>query len=153
MERSAKSRWPRRRDEPPAGRLPASAEITSIGSIRWKRLLDRLVFAIAQGVLALEDGVDLAGSLVNDRRPRVTQKTLGGIFGRVPVRAMHLDGVVRRVECGIRGVLLRDRDVARVPDSCVLHPSDLEVQEPADLVVARHARDHLLDQLVATDLL
>ena len=35
----------------------------------------------------------------------------------------------------------------------VLHPGHLEVKEPADLVVARHARDHLLDELVAPDLL
>src|SRR6266571_3628082 len=37
--------------------------------------------------------------------------------------------------------------------ACVLHPGDFEVEQAADLVVARHARDHLLDELVAADLL
>src|SRR5712671_6704989 len=97
--------------------------------------------------------MDLAGSLVDDRRAGVAQKTLGRIFRGVAVRAMYLDRVVGGIEGGIGGVLLRDRDVARVPRARVLHPADLEVQEPADLVVPRHAGDHLLNQLVATDLL
>src|SRR6195256_6382702 len=105
---------------------------SAIRQIRWKRLFDRFVFAIAQGVLALENRVDLAGSLVNDRRAGVAQKTLGGIFSGVSVRAMHLDRVVRGVEGSIGGGLLCDRHVARMSRARVLHPADLEIQEPAD---------------------
>src|SRR5258708_24761135 len=40
-----------------------------------------------------------------------------------------------------------------MPKTLVLHPSDFEIEETADLVVTRHPGDHLLDQLVAPDLL
>src|SRR5713101_8860828 len=40
-----------------------------------------------------------------------------------------------------------------MPKALVLHPRHLEIEEAADLVVTRHLRDHLLDQLVAPDLL
>src|ERR1700674_1498926 len=60
---------------------------------------------------------------------------------------------MRRVERGVRRVLLGHRDLARVADAGVLHPRDLEIKKAADLVVARHAGDHLLDKLVAADLL
>src|ERR1700674_965187 len=60
---------------------------------------------------------------------------------------------MRRVERGVRRVLLGHRNLACVADAGVLHPRDLEIKEAADLVVARHARDHLLDKLVAANLL
>src|SRR5260370_24911182 len=40
-----------------------------------------------------------------------------------------------------------------MPKTLVLHPSDFEIEQTADLVVTRHPGDHLLDQLVAPDLL
>jgi len=66
---------------------------------------------------------------------------------------VHLDSVVGCVEGGVGRVLLCNRDVARVPHALVLHPRDLKVEKAADLVVARHAGDHLLDELVAANLL
>src|ERR1700674_793595 len=60
---------------------------------------------------------------------------------------------MRGVERGVGRVLLGHRDLARVADARVLHPRDLEIEQAADLVVAGHARDHLLDKLVTADLL
>src|ERR1700736_5996985 len=144
-----KSSWVRR----DADRRTAIAISWSIWFVWRERSLDRAVFAVAEGVLALQDRVYLACALVDDRRPSVAQEALGRILGRVPVRSMNLDGVVGGVEGRVGRVLLCHRNVPRVPEALVLHPRDLEIQEAADLVVARHPGDHLLDELVPTDLL
>src|SRR5439155_17042123 len=80
-------------------------------------------------------------------------KSLHGIFGRVTVCTVYLDCIVRGVESRVGGVLLGHRHLARVPGADVLHPRDIEREQTADLVVAGHARDHLLHELVAADLL
>src|SRR5438552_641165 len=125
----------------------------SIRSVWRERLLDRTVVAIAERVLALQDRVHLTRALVDDRRAGVAQKAFDGILGGIPIRAVDLDSVMRGVERRIRRVLLRHRNLSRVASARVLHPCDFEIQQAADLVIARHLSDHLLDQLVAPDLL
>src|SRR5437016_13957698 len=93
----------------------------SIRSVWRERLLDRTVFAIAERVLALQDRVHLTRALVDDRSAGVAQKTLDWIFRRIAVRAVNLDGVVRRGECGICGVLLRHRDLTWLTRGAVFH--------------------------------
>jgi hypothetical protein len=65
---------------------------------------------------------------------------------------MHLDGFVGGLERGIGGEPLAQRGLARVALAHVLHPAGAQVQQAAHLVVAHHARDLLLDQLVLADL-
>src|SRR5437773_1820898 len=136
-----------------SGRFSAVRPPWSVGLVGGQRFLDRAVFSVAQRALALQDRVHLAGALVDDRRAGVAQEALHGVLGRVAVRAVHLDRIVRGVESGVGRVLLGHRHLARVARAGVLHPPDLEIEQAADLVVARHARDHLLHELVAAYLL
>src|SRR5207302_11317576 len=120
----------------------------SIWLVGRKRLFERAVFAVAEGVLALQDGVNLARALVDDRRAGVAQEPLDRVIGRVAVRAVHLDGVVSSVEGCIGRVLLSDRHIAGESRALALHASRLVIEEAADRVAAEPAGDQLLHKLV-----
>src|SRR5438552_2378856 len=123
-DRMMKSRWfSRRGGATTAATCRGPREIKAQPQISWgflnragkaERLFDRTVFAIAERVLTLQDGVHLACPFVDDRRAGVAQEALDRIFRRIAVRAMHLDGVMRGIERGIGRVLLGHRDLPRV---------------------------------------
>src|SRR6266851_3465752 len=88
---------------PSADRRRSTAAIRFVGR---KRLLDWTVLAVAERVFALQDRMDLARAFIDDRGARVTQEPFDRVLGRIPVSAVHLDGVVGGVEGRVRGVLL-----------------------------------------------
>src|SRR3989441_6594856 len=110
-----------------------------------------LVLARSQRIIRLQQCVDLAGALVNDGTLGVPKEALDGIFIRITVGAVDLHRVARSLLRRHRGVPLRERGLAGVAHPLVLHPSRAQIQQAADLVVPRHARDHLLDELVLAD--
>src|SRR2546428_9661800 len=110
-----------------------------------------LVLARAQRIIRLQQRVDLAGALVNDGTLGVAKEALDGIFIGITVGTVDLYRVARSLLRRHRGVPLRERSLAGVAHPLVLHPSRAQIQQAADLVVPRHARDHLLDELVLAD--
>ena len=114
---------------------------------------DRPVLAITQCVVGLDERVELARPLVDDRGLRVAQVALDRELVRVAVGAVDLDGVERALDRVLRRVPLGQARLACVAQYLVLEPAGLPDEEPAHLGAGGHLRDHLLDQLVLADLL
>ena len=114
---------------------------------------ERPVLAIAQRVVGLDQRVELARPLVDDRRLRVAQVALDRELVRVAVGAVDLDRVERALDGVLGGVPLGEARLARVAQALVLEPGRAPDEQPAHLGAGGHLGDHLLDQLVLADLL
>src|SRR5918996_135535 len=102
-------------------------------------------------VLGLHHLVDLRRALVDHGRAGVPEIPLDAVLRGVPVRAVHLDGEVRRLEGRLGRVPLREARLAGVADAAVLKPGRLHHEELRRLVVEHHLGDHVLDELVLPD--
>src|SRR5215212_7613112 len=71
-----------------------------------RRAAVRELLAVAQRILALHDGVDLARALVDDGAPAVAQVALDGILVRIAIGAVDFNGVVGALEGHVAGVPL-----------------------------------------------
>ena len=114
---------------------------------------DRAVLAIAQGIVGLDERVELARPFVDDRRLRVAQVALHRELVRVPVRAVDLDRVERALDRVLGGMPLGEARLARVAKTLVLQPARAPDEQSAHLGPRGHLRDELLDELVLADLL
>src|SRR6185312_13734390 len=81
---------------------------------------------VAEGVLGLHHLVDLGGALVDDGGAGVPEVALDRVFGRVAVRAVHLDGEVGGLERALGGVPLGERRLTGVSDAAVLRLGGLQ---------------------------
>ena len=113
----------------------------------------RSVLAVAEGVVGLDERVELARPLVDDRRLRVAQVALDRELVRVAVGAVDLDRVERGLDRVLGGVPLGEAGLAGVAEALVLEPRGAPDEEPAHLGAGGHLGDELLDQLVLADLL
>src|SRR5579864_5380503 len=103
---------------------------------------------VAERMLGLHQLVHLRRALVDDRRARIAEVALDPVLRGVAVRAVHLDREVRRAERRLGRMPLRERGLARVPKSFVLHPRRLHHEQLRRLVAEHHLGDHVLDELV-----
>src|SRR4029077_854652 len=114
---------------------------------------DRAVLAVAQRVVGLDEGVELARALVDDPGLRVAQVALDGEFVAVSVRAVDLDRVQGGLDRVLGRVPLGQARLAGVARAVILEPARPPDEQAADLGPLGHVRDHLLDELVMADLL
>ena len=87
------------------------------------RTAERLVLAVTKGILALENGVDLARSLVHDRRFGVAEVAFDGILVGIAVRAVYLDRLVGGPEPRLGVVPLGQGGFPAAGQSLILEPS------------------------------
>src|SRR4051794_11958715 len=128
---------------PRANVAPSTVAAEPLG--RPRLATERPVLAVAQRVVGLDEGMELARALVDDGRLRVPQIALHRELVAVAVRAVDLDRVEGRLDGVVRRVPLGERRLARVAQAVVLAPAGLEDEEPPDLGALRHVREHLLD--------
>src|SRR6478609_99396 len=114
---------------------------------------ERPVLSVSERAVGLDQGVELAGPLVDDGSLRVAQVALHREFVRVAVGAVDLDGVEGALHRVLGGVPLGEAGLARIAQALVLEPGRPPDEQPAHLGPGRHLGDHLLDQLVLADLL
>src|SRR5215213_987575 len=75
----------------------------------WLRTAERLVLPVAEGVVRLQDGVDLPRALVDHRTAGVSPEALDRVFVGIAIGAVNLNGVVRRFQGGVAAVPLHQR--------------------------------------------
>ena len=109
--------------------------------------------AVAEQVIGLHQGVDLRGSLVDDRALAVAQVTLDRVLVAVAIRAVDLDRVERALHGVVRAEPLGKAGFARAALAGVLLPAGLEDEQPPGFDAGVHVGEHLLNQLVPADLL
>src|SRR5439155_23441428 len=118
-----------------------------------RRAAQRSVFPVAQEVVGLDEGVELARALVDHGGFRVAHVALDRELVRITVGPVDLDRIERRLDGMVGGEPLRQARLTGVAQPLVLQPSGAPHEEPASLDPAGHGRKHLLDQLVTPDLL
>src|SRR6266545_78829 len=134
-----------------SGRDPFDAPLEALG---WPGLAaQRTVLAVTERVVGLDERMQLAGPLVDHRRFGVAQVALDGELVAVAVRAVDLDRVQGGLDRMLRGVPLGEAGLAGVAPAVVLQPAGSPHQEAPRLRATGHVGQHLLDELVVTDLL
>src|SRR6266540_2833025 len=134
-----------------SGRDPFDAPLEALG---WPGLAaQRTVLAVTERVVGLDEGMQLAGPLVDHRRFGVAQVALDGELVAVAVRAVDLDRVQGGLDRMLRGVPLGEAGLAGVAPAVVLQPAGSPHEEAPRLRATGHVGQHLLDELVVADLL
>src|SRR6185369_84115 len=111
------------------------------------------VLAVAEGVVGLDERVQLGGALVDHGGLRVPEVALDGELIGIAVRAVDLDRVEGALHGVVGGVPLGEGGLAGVADAVVLEKARAPDEEPSGLDPGQHLRQHLLDQLMLPDLL
>ena len=97
--------------------------------------------------------MDLARALVDAGALCVAQVALDVVLVGVTVGAVDLHRVRRGREARLGGEGFGHACLARVALPLVLEPTDPQIEQARHLIVPRHACDHLLHQLLASELL
>ena len=119
----AQTATPSRTRADQAGALPALG--------RPRLAAERPVLAVAEGVVGLDERVELARALVDDGRLRVAQVALDRELVRVAVGAVDLDRVERGLDRVLGGVPLGEARLAGVAQALVLEPAGPPDEQPA----------------------
>src|SRR6185503_3867790 len=113
----------------------------------------RPVLSIAERVVGLDQGVELARALVDDGGLRVAQVALDRELVGIAIRPVDLDRIERALDRVLRRVPLGKRRLAGVALALVLQPASAPDEQPPHLGPRDHLGDELLDKLMLADLL
>src|SRR4051812_4695728 len=95
--------------------------------------------------------MNLARAFVDHRTLAVPVKPPDGVFVRVAVRTVNLNGITRRTLGGDGREPFREPGLLRVTAAFVLQPARTQPQQPRRLIVRFHLRNHLLHELMLCD--